>query len=359
MLLSALALVLVQSPSPNGGSPSGVGPAASDTPTPAELHVFDEVVQIVNENMLTSVTFIRAMRFESHGRGFANEREQMDAQKKIQVETVKTALRIQAGQDMGLDPAQVDREARNWIESRRELLGQDAFAEMLRKSSMTLYEYQEFIRDRLYSEFWENHVTGSGPVGQGERQSRDRFVRPGYMLFRYREAIKHPVTLEKIGGRDQSVIVQQLILDPRDFGGLEAARTQAGDLRRRILAGEDDMSDLVDRYGALKTNHGIENPHPEELIAKADPGLAGFIAEAKPGDVSEVLELTTKGRTGIRLARLVDRLPALVPEMSSIDTQKKLEKGLKSELSEWRKDQAYGVLYKSSYVWPTGEERSR
>lgn len=378
MLFSTLALVLAlaQGPPANGGSPTngtaptggtapangsspaGDDPPASGSPSAADLHPYDEVVQIVNENMLTKRTFIRAMYFESQGRGFADEREQMKSQQKVQENTVKTALRVQAGQDMGLDAAQVDREARNWIESRRELLGQDAFAEMLKKSSMTLYEYQEFIRDRLYSEFWENHITGSGPVGQGERQSRDRYVRPGYVLFRYREFVKHPEALQRIGGRDQSVVLQQLILDPKEFGGLEGARTMAADLRRRIQDGAD-MSELVDRYAALKTNHGIADPHPEALVAQADPGLAGFVSEAKPGDLSEVLEFTTKGRTGVRIVRLVDRLPALVPEITSIDVQKKLEKGLKTELSEWRKDQAYRVLYRSSYVWPSSEDRPR
>ncbi len=365
MLLSTLALLLAQSlpaaggtptngaPPVNGSSPANDDPPASGASAAADQKVYDEVVQIVNENMLTKRTFIRAMYFESQGHGFANEREQMKSQQKVQANTVKTALRVQAGQDMGLDPAQVDREARNWIESRRELLGHDAFAEMLKKSSMTLYEYQEFIRDRLYSEFWENHVTGSGPVGQGERQSRDRFLRPGYVLFRYREFVKHPEALQRIGGRDQSVVLQQLILDPKEFGGVEGARTMAADLRRRILDGWD-MSELVDRYAALKTNHGIADPLPEALVA-TDPGLAGFVSDAKPGDLSEVLEFTNKGRTGVRIVRLVDRLPALVPEISSIDVQKKLDKDLKTELSEWRKDQAYRVLYRSSYVWPSSE----
>jgi hypothetical protein len=51
------------------------------------------------------------------------------------------------------------------------------------------------------------------------------------------------------------VILQQLILDPKEVGGVDAAKTLAGDLRRRILGGED-MSELVERYGASRRTTG-------------------------------------------------------------------------------------------------------
>jgi hypothetical protein len=348
----------VQGAPANGDAPANGGvPGAGDTPDstpPAESRVVDEVVQIVNEDMLTSGTFLRAMRIENQGKPIPRDQAGRIEQK-VHENSVKYALRIQAGQDMGLDPAQVDREARAHIEDMRDKMGPTEFAETLRRSSMTLYEYQEWIRDRLYSSFWENYITGSGSVGQGARPSRDRFVRPGFVRFRYQQCLEHPQLLPEIGGRDQSVILQQLILDPKEVGGVDAAKTLAGDLRRRILGGED-MSELVERYGALKANHGMNEPHPEALIAKADPALGIFIAEAKPGELSEVQEFTARGRTGVRIARLIERLPAVVPELSSIEVQKKLAQGARKDLSDWRLDQAFKVLFRASYVWSPSEE---
>jgi len=347
MLACLLALVLAQEPASNGGSRT------------ADLHLLDEVVQIVNEEMLTSRKFIRAMYMENRGKPFASEEERMRLEQRVHENSVKYALRIQAGQDMGLDAAQVDREARAYIERRRDELGPVEFADMLRRSSMTLFEFQEWIRDRLYSDFWENYITGTGSIGQDARTSRDRYVRPGQLAFRYGQCIEHPELLHEIGGRYQSVVLQQLILDPRLASDPAAQRIQAEDLRRRILDGED-MSELVDRYGfeSSKRNHGVIEPNPvEKMIARADPTLGAFVAGAKPGDLSEVMEVKARDRTLLRIVRLVDRLPAVVPELSAIEVQKKLEKGLRTDLSNWRLDQAFRVLYRSSYVWPTEPQR--
>jgi hypothetical protein len=181
------------------------------------------------------------------------------------------------------------------------------------------------------------------------------------MRYRYEECVEHPELLHEIGGRDQSVIVQQLILDPKSptVGGLDAARTLAEDLRRRILGGED-MNALVDLYGVgtSKANHGVsEPPFVESRLAKMDPQLGAFIAESKPGDLSEVQEWKIRDRDLVRIVRFVDRLPVVVPQISSLEVQKLLEKGVKTDMAEWRKEQAYSVLFRSSYVWPPKDEQ--
>ena len=326
---------------------------------PTDLRMVDQPVQIVNEDMMTQRKFVTAMRFQNRGKPIANAEERDRLEQEVHAISVKAALRVQAGQDMGLDPAQVDRNARSYIEDQRARYGQEKFAELLQASQMTLYEYQEWIRDRLYSTFWENYVTGTGSLGQGSRPSRDRYVRPGFMRYRYEQCVESPELLHQIGGQDQSVIVQQLILDPKapSVGGLEAARTLAEDLRRRILGGED-MTALVDLYGASKANHGIsEPPFVESRLAKIDPTLGAFIAASKPGDLSEVQEFKIRDHDLVRIVRFIDRLPVVVPQLTSLDTQKLIEKGLRTDMAEWRKEQAYSVLFRSSYVWPPKDDQ--
>ncbi len=372
----ALLLVLAQNPpagpqvAPAGPAPAGPSngpPAASSNASArangsgsaADYGMVDQVVQIVNEDMMTQRKFVTAMRMQNRGKPIASVEERNRLEQEVHEISVKAALRVQAGQDMGLDPAQVDRNARSYIEDQRARFGQEKFADLLQQSGMTLYEYQEWIRDRLYSTFWENYVTGSGSLGQGSRPSRDRYVRPGYMRYRYEQCVDNPDHLGEIGGHDQLVVVQQLILDPKapTVGGLDAARTLAEDLRRRILGGEE-MTGLVDLYGAgAKVNHGIsEPPFVESRLSKIDPTLGAFVAESKPGDVSEVQEFKIRDHDLVRIVRFVDRLPVVVPQLTSLEVQKMLEKGVKTEISEWRKEQAYNVLYRSSYVWPSTYE---
>ena len=323
-------------------------------PAPEEPSTLDRVVQIVNEDALTSLTFLRAMRMENDWKPFANETEFRRSEQRVRDNSVRYALKIQGGQDMGLDPAEIERRTNSFVEDTRERMGAAEFAEMLHKRSITLFEYHEWVKDQIFSRFWENYVTGSGSLGQA-RQSRDRYVRPGYIAYRYRECLGHEELFPEIGGSGRRVVVQQLLIDPASGGTPESSRALAEDLRARIAGGED-MSELVDRYGASKTNHGISDPpFLEARLAKVDPALGAFVAASEPGALSEVEEYHLKDRTFWRVVRFLERRPAVVPELSSIDVQKKLESGVKTYLSDWRLDQALKVSFRSSYVWTPNE----
>ncbi len=266
---------------------------------------------------------------------------------------MKDALQVQAGQDMGLDPAQVDRQVRDWITRLKEKKGSAEFAGGLKESGLTLFEFQDMQRDELLAMFWDNYITGNGSVGAA-RQSRDRFVRPGYLQYAFRECLKHQELLPVIGGHEQSVVLQLLHVDPKSSGGLDPSRTLAEDLRRRIADGED-MGDLVEKYDAShdsKQKRGIIDPLRESSLLQADPALGAFVAEAKPGDVSQVQEHKSKGLTYWRIVRLVERSPAVVPDLASTEVQKKLDKRVKEDLEGWRREQAFKLLYRTSYVWP-------
>ena len=332
----------------------------SPPPAPEAGATLDRVVQIVNEDSLTSLTFLRAMRMENDWKPFANENEFRRSEQRVRDNSVRYALKIQGGQDMGLDPNEIERRTKSFVDDTRERMGAAEFAEMLHKRSITLFEYHEWVKDQIFSRFWENYVTGSGSLGQA-RQSRDRYVRPGYIGFRYRECVGHEELLPEIGGSGRRVVVQQLLIDPNAAGAPDASgaaltsRALAEDLRARIAGGED-MSELVDRYGASKANHGISDPpFLEARLAKLDPALAAFVAASEPGALSEVEEFRIKDKTFWRVVRFLERRPAVVPDFASVEVQKKLEEGVKTYLSEWRLDQALKTSFRSSYVWTPNE----
>lgn len=362
--LAVLALTQDAAPAPQGpvqgpepppaSSAPAETPASAATPGPEDWHDLDELVHIVNEDVLTLRKLEREMWRRSHGGHFRTPAEAQEAERELRVDSIKSALEVQAGQDMGLDPAQVDRQVKDWIGRMMEKKGPVEFAEALKEEGLTLFEFQDQQKDRLLAMFWDNYITGSGSVGAA-RQSRDCYVRPGSLQYAFRECIKHQELLPVIGGHAQSVVLQLLLIDPQSNGGMDASRALAQDLRQRILDGED-MGALVERYDATEASRqrrGLTEPLREIDLTKAWPDVGAFVAGAKPGDVSDVLEYTSKGRTLWRIVRLVDRNAAVVPDLGSTDVQKMLDKRVKKDLADWRREEAFKVLYRSSYVWPS------
>jgi hypothetical protein len=148
-------------------------------------------------------------------------------------------------------------------------------------------------------------------------------------------------------------VLQWLLIDPQAAGGPEKGLSLAEDLRRRISEGED-MGDLVERYDARKDKPkgGITAPLVESRLRQLDPAAGAFVAEAKAGDLSDVLEFKSKGRGLLWIVRLIERRSAVVPDVTSVEVQKKLEERAKKDLEDWRREQAFRVLFRASYVWP-------
>jgi hypothetical protein len=339
-------------PPPASAEPAGT-PAPSPGADPHEWQDLDEFVHIVNEDGLTLRKLEREMYRRSHARPFHTQAEAQEEERRLRTESVKSALQVQAGQDMGLDPAQVDRQVKDWINRMMEKKGPVEFAEALKEDGLTLYEFQDQKKDQLLAMFWDNYITGNGSVGVA-RQSRDVYVRPGSLQYAFRECIKHQELLPLIGGHAQSVVLQLLQIDPQSAGGMDASRALAEDVRQRILDGED-MGALVEQYDATQVSRqrrGITEPLREASLMQAQPDVGAFVAKAKPGDVSEVLEYKSKGKSYWRIVRLVDRNAAVFPDLGSLEVQQKLDKQVRKDLADWRREQALKGLYRSSYIWP-------
>jgi len=145
-------LALTQDPTPPAPTPAPApvpAPAPAPTPGPApapaaedddEWHDLDKVIQVVNEDILTSRALARQMFIENRRKPFKDEAEAAEKQRQLHIDRVKDALQVQAGQDMGLDPKDVDHRVKYWIDSEKERKGSAVFAQELAENGMTLFE---------------------------------------------------------------------------------------------------------------------------------------------------------------------------------------------------------------------------
>ena len=174
------------------------------------------------------------------------------------------------------------------------------------------------------------------------------------MTYTYRQCLEHPELLEVVGGSPPSVVLQNLFIDSDAAGGAEAGESLAEDLRRRIVEGED-MGDIVLNYDASNTNkqkRGLSEPLLESRLEEVDPAVGAFVAEAQPGDVSELIRFMSKEKEHWRIVRLVERRAAVVPSLDSTEVQKKLSERIRSDLSDWRRSEGIRKLVRASYIWP-------
>ncbi len=327
--------------------------AAAASPPPSEegWKDLDRVVVIVNEDIFTYRRLQQQLVKAKNKLGLEGKDALQQAQGEILTAGVRERLWIQAGLDLGVDPEQVQRMARNELERLEERFdGVVGLSEYLKSLGIEPTDARDEIKDIVYKDLFDDYTTGDSPTAIG-RLSRDTFVRPGLCRFHFRNALASHRDLAQIGGKPQEVVLQFLIVDPKHFEDVEAGRVLADQLRERIQAGED-MGDLNEQYGGAKRNRGVTEPFDESRLALADPSLVAFVRDARPGDVSPVMEYRKENLSTWRLVRLVDRTPGVIPEFTSPEVQKALLKSLSDGRREYRRDMAFRRLIKGSYVWP-------
>jgi hypothetical protein len=311
---------------------------------------------VVNDEMLTSQQLQRDLENFRRQHSISKE-EEPRAILEFQQRRVVNMLEVQAGQDMGVDPAIVKAQV---IDTEQRLIrerfnGVSGLATFLTTNGMDSSGMREQIRNEIYADLWEKYVTGEAPL-PGARISRDRYVRPGLMPYYFKNGMQHPDNLEQIGGKQQEVVLQYLFIDEQAQGGETQARNLLTTLRQRIIDGED-MGDICERYSAspaTRKDHGLMKPAPEAHFASLDPPIGTFLASAKPGDVSEILPFGTKGGAHYwRIAKLVERTSPVVPDIASSEVQQKVMQRIQESFDEFRKQIALGQMYRGSYVWPS------
>lgn len=311
----------------------------------------DRVVVIVNEDILTQRALQRDLQRIKNKQGLEGKNALQQAQNDILTQHVREKLWVQAGQDLGVEPAQVQRLVKDNLERLEDRYdGVVGLSNFLTSRDLDSNEAREQLQDDVYSKLWDHNITGDGPTALG-RISRDTYERPGLCRFHYRNASASRRDLAQIGGRPQEVVVQFLILDPRHFDDPEKGRELAGQLRQRIVDGED-MGQLNERFGGLKRNQGLTDPLDEARLAQFDPAIGEFLRDARPGDLSQVMEYRTENQSTWRLVRLVDRTPAQIPDFATPEVQNALLRTLEDGRREYRREEAFKRLFKGSYIWP-------
>ncbi|MBL8857352.1 MAG: hypothetical protein JNL28_02450 [Planctomycetes bacterium] len=318
----------------------------------------DRVVAIVNQDIITWRQLMRDFKREFDSGQLTNESEIHAAQTKILTGHVKNLLRTQAGQDLGADPKAVERTVQDWfdrtVQSSNGVVG---MSNVLQSQDMTTQDVKRGMRERIYGNAWSDSITGEGP-GVATRPSRDRYVRPGQIRFRYEEALRRPEALRSIGGSNEMFTLQVLMLDSDKHGGKEKTLALAKELKLAIESGTD-MSELVRRYGMPGANDGVGEPADLARIQLLFPAAAEFVRQRPKDDalldkyVSEPLVIMeTGGRVLYQLARIRLRVDGLTPKLSSPDVQRTLALRTRDDLDAFRLDRAYARLHRAAYVWP-------
>lgn len=323
-------------------------PAAADEGWKA----LDRVVIIVNDEILTQRDIGRELWLIDKRQGL-NDDEARVEEKRIRARRVREMIRVQAGQDMGLPAAQVERSARDYIERDLDRFGSSQEkARHLQEMDMTFREREEQVKDAFYARAWDNYVTGEGAVAADGRPSRDRFVRPGYLGFAWNTFVERPELMPRIGGKPQTVVLHYVLVDPRAVGGEEQGRALALQIRQRVVEGED-MRDVVEKQGGGALRQTLTEPLEEVPLARLYPEIGRFLADAKPGDLSDVLSYRGKDRDLLQIVRLVERTAAVAPDFGSAEVQQRIADRVRDDLAEWRLEMAYRIVLRDSYVWPS------
>lgn len=266
------------------------------------------------------ITLSELNRFveESNGRRPVTTRE--DAQK-LTVQglrdIVTLRLEAQAGEDIGIDHAQIESMIAHRVDQEREESGLVEYIERLEKEGSDAFGALEDRTSELYRYLWRAEKVGVAVAGR--RPTRDRYIRPGElraMFVENREALSPTV-----------VRFQVLVVESRAAGGAELARASCEDAKQRIEAGEEFGALVLERGSELQDTEGVT---PEILVPGIiDPELKRFAESATVGALSSVRPIIdAKGQAdpeiGYQLVKLYDRREGEELEFATAQVQLKL-----------------------------------
>jgi hypothetical protein len=269
-----------------------------------------------------------------------------EAQKQI-VEGLRdimtTRLEAQAGEDMGLDPEQVEREAQFRIEREREEAGLAHYIAQLEEQGIDALGAERDKTSQLYTTMWRAWKLGYSIPGR--RPSRDRFIRPGELrgIFRENKDLLYPTIVR----------FQVLFVASEAVGNAEEALATCEEARERILDGEDFGALVLELGADLRETEGLT---PEiALPAIKDPRLREFAERAAVDELSEIWPIVgEKGpdpRIGYHFAKLVERRAAEADDFGDPDVQRRLRAYLTNRRDERVIEYHRDTLRREGYTW--------
>jgi hypothetical protein len=180
---------------------------------------------------------------------------------------------------------------------------------------------------------------------------RDRFARPGRVLFEARESRDQEA-------KNPKVVMTQLIIQlrrPAAPGTEERIKADLEDLRARVLHGED-MGELADQYGSLgkkEVPRGVSKPIPISSLRATNPEAARFVEGAQIGDLSPVLPYLQGGElAGYMVLRPDEITTGKVPLFEDPKAQRVWMDNHLSRKDLMRTQGGLVDLLEAAYVWP-------
>src|SRR5262249_11856716 len=158
MILAALALLATVIQDPTPAPPAAIARPAEDE----GWKDVDHLVLVVNEESVTSWTLYRLVQREKRDHPKVDDNQ---TARKILTDLRNKMISVQAGEDMGLDPAMLEQSAKNILD--REMgnkTGTDKSEYLAsRGGGSTLNDRQKYWKDMILSRTWEQSITGEAP----------------------------------------------------------------------------------------------------------------------------------------------------------------------------------------------------
>jgi hypothetical protein len=367
--LRVLGLLLALALAPGAAAQDPVPPGA--TRELPEWLPLDEVAIVVNSDIVTRKQIEKELR-RALAREEITTQQQLDALlNKVQGDAVEGLLIRQAGEDLGFPEEAVEAHIRSQLESRKDEAG-GAFelSNQLREEGETATAIRDEIRDEVYEVSWRRRIAGYGDPG--ERSPEDRYVRPGKLAQRYRRIARTGQdigALIRVGASPALYQLQVLLLSPRTYGSLEAAREAAEEAARALESGQADWDDLVESIGAMENQGVLPELDVDRIRFALDPGngaLVQFVMEGRTGVLSPLLPYPVPNPStgqravgGFALYKLLGRTPAVLPAYDGEGVQRDLRRVMENEGDQARWEGAIAELEAVAYIWYPGIEEQR
>lgn len=251
-------------------------------------------------------------------------------------------LEAQAGEDQHHGGAEVDRLIDRYLESQIRDTGLVEYVDRLEQSGVSALRERERTKSGYFTSSFRN-------LGlQGERPTRDHFIRPGELREFYR-----------VRSMPTPFRFRELLLRVVQVGTVEDARSLSEQLRERLLAGED-FTALHDEYG---TTYADSKGATELFLLSdlTDPRVRIFGETAAVGAISEVMPLAgPEGVVAFRILELYhrDAPPARPPFHDSV-LQGTLRMNARDAREEVWLNLARVRLRGQAYLWPPPQAAQR
>ena len=321
-------------------------PTAAQAPSGQDAGAWqplDGVAFQVGDEIATHSEIVKAAQLAARGRSIATQRDYQEQLTRTVRTMLRRSLEAQAGQDLGLDPAQIERIVNATMNDRRRDQGAAGFLAELEKQGIDPLSARAKQATELYQYLWQSSTVGRrGPFGTRPRQ--DRFVRPGELRAVYLD------NLESLAPTEVQLQVLEIPVDRQ--AGVEAAVELIRSIEERIQAGED-FGQLVEEFGAGDpARRGVTPMLSVQGIE--DPRIRSFALRAEPGNVSQPLGVAPPGvqeAQAFLLVKLLERRENQPPPFEDRNVQGLLRRNFQQKRESDLLEGARGTLRERAYLW--------